>query len=253
MYDIGGKMSCEPAVNGLPEIKVLAMRLPKFISPEEIEYLLSFVSANKRERILKLKKREDACRTLLADILVRWQVALQTGSSPFEIVYEYNKFGKPLISKCDSGHSIEFNVSHSGDWVVAAFDSNPVGIDLEKIEPINVIAIGRQFFSKSEYQSLISKDVVILFHFYELWALKESYIKCLGCGLSKPLHSFSVVKHSGFFYTALDDSEREQHFLRTFDLDEEYKSAICSKKLFQENIQLVDYTTLVNNIGKLNS
>lgn len=35
--------------------------------------------------------------------------------------------------------------------------------------------------------------------FFDVWSAKESYLKYLGCGLSLPMQSFSVVDEAGRF------------------------------------------------------
>ena len=53
----------------------------------------------------------------------------------------------------------------------------PVGIDVEKIKDIN-IKIADRFFSKEESGRFIQKEESErLKYFFDLWTLKESYIK----------------------------------------------------------------------------
>ena len=50
------------------------------------------------------------------------------------LFFYYKEHGKPHALGLD----IELNISHSGDIVVCAVDSSPVGIDAEKIRPIDL-------------------------------------------------------------------------------------------------------------------
>ncbi len=68
----------------------------------------------------------------------------------------------------------------------------PVGVDIEKIRPID-FAIAERFFTASEYRLLMdTAEQERLQLFYTLWTLKESYIKFVGKGLSIPLDSFAI-------------------------------------------------------------
>lgn len=46
-----------------------------------------------------------------------------------DIRFSTQEYGKPCIPDLPDAH---FNISHSGRWVICAFDSQPIGIDIEK-------------------------------------------------------------------------------------------------------------------------
>ena len=97
--------------------------------------------------------------------------------------------GKPYITGIEGLH---FNISHSGDHVVAAFCDREVGIDIER-HGRGGMAIAARFFHASEVAALLSVDEAsraLLFADY--WAIKESFLKYLGTGLRRPLSTFRV-------------------------------------------------------------
>lgn len=62
----------------------------------------------------------------------------------------------------------------------------------EKIIPID-LRIGKRFFINKEYEYIMNKNLISrLEYFYEIWTLKESYIKAVGMGLSISLNSFNI-------------------------------------------------------------
>nr|WP_269669513.1 4'-phosphopantetheinyl transferase superfamily protein [Paenibacillus sp. GSMTC-2017] len=141
------------------------------------------------------------------------------------IAFSYNEYGKPTLIGCEGLH---FNVSHSGDWVVAFVSTAAVGIDVEEVRPIDM-NIASSYFAKEEYRELLAKsEGERTAFFYELWTLKESYIKAKGEGLSIPLHSFSVAIQSDRTITL--KPEGENVYFKQYQLAPHYKMAACSFK-----------------------
>ena len=143
------------------------------------------------------------------------------------IIFEQDLYGKPyLVNDCD----FHFNISHSGIWIVCAISKKPVGIDIELIEPKKahvVEKIADRFFSKEECADISSKEVgKRLYFFYEMWTLKESFIKAIGKGLAIPLDSFIVkIEDSG---PRLENNLGDEYTFKQYDLDKNYKVAVCS-------------------------
>lgn len=132
---------------------------------------------------------EDASRTLIGEVLAR-HIISETFHLPNEqIRFTEGRYGKPAAEGLNDFH---FNISHSGKWIVCGAGAQPIGVDVEKIKPIN-FDIAKRFFSPSEHDDLMEKDESErLSYFYHLWTMKESFIKQAGKGLSLPLDSFSV-------------------------------------------------------------
>lgn len=50
---------------------------------------------------------------------------------------------------------IHFNISHSGDWVAVGISSKPIGVDIQKVDKID-LSIARSCFSKNENEYILS-------------------------------------------------------------------------------------------------
>lgn len=229
-------------------MKIFALNNLEPIDGLTFRKLLTNVPDEKQVRIKKFSKPDDAKRVLLADILVRSVIASELKVSSKTIKFNANKYGKPLLK----GHyKISFNVSHSGDWIVCAIDHGPVGIDIEKIRSVE-FEILEQFFSGEEYKMLMSKNSENwkLF-FFDLWTLKESYIKAVGEGLSIPLNSFTIsFLKTGEIAVKLGN-ELTNWTLKQYDLDPEYKLSVCgTHKAFPDNVIItkLKYICLEHNI-----
>ena len=91
---------------------------------------------------------------------------------------------------------IDFNISHSGDWLLMAVSSQRVGVDIEHIKlQRNIRAIAQRYFSQQECQDLYASDNFTK-AFYQLWTLKEASVKYTGEGIAKGLksHGFHLNK-----------------------------------------------------------
>ncbi|MGE7623528.1 4'-phosphopantetheinyl transferase family protein [Viridibacillus sp. NPDC096237] len=163
-------------------IEVYIGKIPEKIEPELLRELLRHVSVEKS------RKLPDLLSILVRSIICR---KLQLKNS--EINFSNNLYGKPHLCNATD---FQFNVSHSGEWIACAVDKDQIGVDIEKIEPIDSISISERFFSSEEYNNLLIKNRnERLAYFYELWTMEESYIKVVGKGLAIPLHSVAVKRY----------------------------------------------------------
>lgn len=132
----------------------------------------------------------------------------------FEIIN--NKYGKPLIRS----NNLYFNKSHCDDISVAIIDNQLCGIDIENIRKYNDL-MAKKICSYNEYEFL-KKSKNIDYDFTLLWVLKESYLKCIGVGLSYPLKKVSFVANDKISF------KKEQFILNVIN----YKNhliSICRK------------------------
>lgn len=111
---------------------------------------------------------------------------------PASIRYELGCHGKPRLA--NPPIDLRFNLSHSGERALLALAvGREVGIDIEELRPIDVLALAEDVFSASERAALASVPPECrLDAFYAGWTRKESFIKARGEGLSFPLQAFDV-------------------------------------------------------------
>ena len=111
--------------------------------------------------------------------------------------YVQKKHYKSPESRQGAQHTREentnYNLSHSGDYVICAVSNRPIGCDIEKIKEAPV-KVAERYFAKSEAEYLKSLDAETQDEeFFRLWTIKESYTKMNGRGLSMGLKTFEVV------------------------------------------------------------
>lgn len=143
--------------------------------------LYEAASPERRLRADSYLQEADKLRCVTADALLR--VAL--GTDAFQV--ETGPWGKPFIRNRQDFH---YNLSHSGRYVVLAWGSSPVGVDVQEHRPLaRLEALAARFFTAEE-QDFIRQSPQD--RFYEVWSGKESYLKYLGTGLQKELNSFGL-------------------------------------------------------------
>ncbi|MDR1917281.1 MAG: 4'-phosphopantetheinyl transferase superfamily protein [Synergistaceae bacterium] len=142
---------------------------------------ISALYPDRARKILKYTREEDRMRSLAAGMLLEEALGARKVGAIF-----IGKYGKPRVE--DGPH---FNISHSGDYVLLAVNDAPVGIDIELWTDEDCSALADAAFHEDE-RALLGRSPSAR-SFFDLWTLKESYIKMLGTGLSTDTKSFKVI------------------------------------------------------------
>ena len=161
------------------------------LTQEEYEQWYSLMSFKKKQRVDRLRFMDDKKRTVAGEMLARKAIAEWCHVSEEDIKFGLSEYGKPFAIGLD----VEFNISHSGDLVVCAVDNKPVGIDIERIRPMDLNLIQPICMEKEiEYilvdnlrENIFCKitNDSVLSRFFEAWTLKEAYGKLMGTGITK--------------------------------------------------------------------
>ena len=225
-------------------VEVYAIRLIEDVDFAELkDRLLSHLPVSSHKIINKYKRLSDLQRSLLGEAIMRQILSRKTSIPSNEISIEKTVKGKPFLANSKNHY---FNISHSGEWVVVAFSNEEVGIDVELIRPINY-QIAKRFFSGTEYTELDKKEGQEKREFFfNLWTLKESYLKLLGKGLTKSLSSFSIRKSNSGFRLIDEKSEISSVFFKQYLLDKEYKLSACStSENFVEKLNILSISDII--------
>lgn len=169
----------------------------------------------------------DQQRSLMADLLIRLFYAQELEINWTELRFLYNEHDKPSLQNSERHY---FNISHSGEEVVAAFSHQEVGIDVEKMKG-DRRKIAQRFFTPEEISDMLSQpnEQKQVKYFYRLWTLKESYMKALGTGLTMSLSSFAFEKADQKFHLAFSAKDKQWNF-HTPKWTKGYYCSICSKE-----------------------
>ncbi|WP_346940659.1 4'-phosphopantetheinyl transferase superfamily protein [Clostridium sp.] len=215
------------------------------ISEDMLNKLYSLTDSKKISKVKKFINKKDKIRTLIGEILIRIIITENLGIRNDNISFEKNPYGKPYIKEYTQ---FNFNISHSGDFVVCAIDNNPIGVDIEEVKYIEYEDIAKNFFTKNEFDYITRNDSYSsVSRFYEIWTLKESFIKCCGQGLSMPLKSFSIDIDEYKNIRVVTDGKHKDYIFKSVNMESNYKIAICSlSKDISDNITIIDQDCLIN-------
>lgn len=215
------------------------------INNERLNDLSLTVSTDVKLKIKRFVNKEDKIRALISDMLIKILISNNLKLKIKDIVVSKNKFGKPYLKNYKN---FNFNISHSGEFVVCCIDAKPVGIDIEEIKQIEYKDIAEKFFVNREYKIIraCNKNQQLA-KFYEFWTLKESYVKYCGEGLSIPLNSFLIDIRAADNIELVNNRERNICVLDLINIDRDYKLAICSKnKIDSKKVNSIRQNSLIN-------
>ena len=190
------------------------LQLPQFLQQEIAEY----------------KHKQTAQSSLLGKIILR------AAFHKLGFLHTLNEIktttkGRPFIND-----TVDFNISHSGDYVVCAISTiRKVGIDIEK-HRVLTLNIAERYFTNEEC-NFIEASIHPHISFFDFWAIKESAIKCDGRGVEVLQKTYiENVKQINTQSTNSIICTGNKYFFHPFFLDEGYSSAVCATAPFAVKI-----------------
>ena len=185
---------------------------------------ISKISPERRMRLTKYKFDIDKIRCILGELLLLYILKKHCRIEYDVITFNYNKYGKPMLVNYPEIH---FNISHSGPWVLCGVSEKTIGIDIEGGSTVDILLIAERFFSEKEYSYVLDsnnmKDT-----FYQIWTLKECYIKCIGTGLSTPIASFQFEINQNSISISRTNVQQLNYKFLSIKMCDEYYVGICS-------------------------
>lgn len=134
----------------------------------------------RQERCLRYKRPQDRRRCLGAGRLIQQILAEHAASSCVTL----GAHGKP------EAQGVYFSIAHSGEYVIGVAADSPVGCDVERIKPPPMAVAERCFTPAERAYMAAHRDAAHAF--WQLWTLKESYVKMTGEGMSAGLRHVEI-------------------------------------------------------------
>jgi 4'-phosphopantetheinyl transferase len=189
-----------------------------------LDALQIVLSEKERAKAARFHRVEDRQSSITARGALRILLSGYIGIPAAEIQFSYSENGKPHVADSE----VEFNISHSSEWVVLAFGRNrQIGVDVEKIKwTMDVAAIAARFFA-SEERALVERSSDKHTTFFQIWARKEAYVKACGSGLFQELGSFAVPITDG---TLPEAGQKEIWHFHRLEAGSKYAAAVVTDK-----------------------
>jgi 4'-phosphopantetheinyl transferase len=202
----------------------------------EYERLRALLSDVERARHTRFHFEHDRHSYLIAHALTRSVLGGLTGIAPQALSFELGPHGRPELCLAEPHPPVRFNLSHTRGLVACAVAlAHDVGVDVEQVERrLDVQALARSVFSTEERTELEAlPDEAQRSRFFELWTLKEAYIKAVGLGLALPLRSISLQlapgRHPGIRFAPPVVDDAKQWWFRVLQLRATHTLAVAMR------------------------
>lgn len=203
------------------------------IDDESVTQLSKNLSRNEKDKAQRFSFKRDTVRYIAGRARLRSILGFYTGVPSKDIVFEYNKYGKPFLSRHVHANCLNFNVSHSHNLALFAIGhQKEIGIDVEKIQSQGAtLDIARRYFSSHELNALLHAPLERkTTMFYNCWTRKEAYIKAKGQGLSIPLDSFAMdltPSHAALLFSKHFPDDKKIFSIYSFEPEKKYIAALA--------------------------
>lgn len=201
-------------------------------------HCLRWLDADYLRRLRRLRTERHQLQLLLGHFLVRSVLSQYHNEvAPADWCFVKNAYGKPALDQDRHALKLFFNLSHSrGRLVVAVARGDCLGVDIEACSrPRRIARIASRFFAPQEVQDMLALPTEKQNErFYQLWTLKEAYIKARGLGLAIPLQQFSFSFHNNncikvAFDEQLEDLPEHWRFWQ-MNVEDGYKLALAIRR-----------------------
>lgn len=206
------------------KFKLYKMTTDQLDDPEIFQSYYQVLSLQRRKKTDEFHFLKDKKLSLGAGILMDRGLR-EYGLRESKVRIEFGENGKPFLPDYPEIH---FNLSHSGNMVLAVFSDLEVGCDIEYMNVVNM-KLARRFFCQSEYDSIVNqKDKEKRRElFYRLWTLKESFMKVTGLGMKLPLNEFCF--QLGDIVTIQQKVDAARYSFEEYQFAE-HRAAVCCRE-----------------------
>lgn len=200
---------------------------------DSVNQLIKHLPERLVKRNNKFHRVQDRLRNLIGLLLFRNLYKLEFGDNPNLELLNSTKLGRPYMP----GHTFDFNISHSGKFVVCVLSpANKVGIDIEACKKVPLEDF--QNTMNDVQWGTIHRSADPFTTFFKYWCMKESVIKADGRGLSIPLTEL-VIDQDQVEY------DNNHWFLKSFELPDDHVGCLASSSLIHtaelESVKFEDF------------
>jgi 4'-phosphopantetheinyl transferase len=172
------------------------------------------------------KRQFALTRALQRNVLSAYSAHVQPGQWQFQASAE----GRPSLAPPFDRTGLHFNIAHTGGVVAMAVCRHAVvGVDVEKFGRAPLAVAGRYFSPAEAAQLRALPSDAQPGRFFQLWTLKEAYLKAIGTGLAGGLGRMSFMFESAesFYFERADDADAARWQFHQFEFGAEHVLALA--------------------------
>jgi len=168
----------------------------------EESHIRELLDDSRKEKVARLKNDSARIQSIAAGMLLKVGTSLFLEGKAEKYMYGYDDRDylishEELLEHLSSADQVPCgeiysNLSHSGEYVALAVGNIPVGIDVEH-KSDNDFKVTQRMFTKRDQDYIFGDMLDAKRRFRDIWTIKESFLKCLGIGISVPLSSFDAT------------------------------------------------------------
>lgn len=168
----------------------------------EESHIRELLDDSRKEKVARLKNDSARIQSIAAGMLLKVGTSLFLEGKAEKYMYGYDDRDylishEELLERLSSADQVPCgeiysNLSHSGEYVALAVGNVPVGIDVEH-KSDNDFKVTKRMFTKRDQDYIFGDMLDAERRFRDIWTIKESFLKCLGIGISVPLSSFDAT------------------------------------------------------------
>lgn len=218
-------LSVQESVNFESQIRIHRIFIPNYLGA--ITSFFELLDTAEQKRANNYHHLKDSQRFIIARGILKILVSQYLNCQAKDVCIKIGANKKPYIFT-NSTVSFEYNISHSGNWIVVAFANEAIGVDVEQIQvSFNFESILTACFSNME-QNYVQNNTNSRELFYRLWTRKESFVKATSKGLDDSLPQLTCLDGK---WALMNQPSFEHDWENwSFVLDQDHVASICFKE-----------------------
>lgn len=213
---------------GRSSTTIYAASITPLKDAELFSRLYSSIPFWRKAKVDSTKIELEKCQALGASALLLHGLrdrGIDIGADVESVAVAVTPQGKPYFKYLGP---VEFSISHSGKWVLCGISDRAIGCDVQEHyrDDERVLTAAKRYFSKAEYERVVNEETTEkrLSSLYDLWTMKESYVKMLGYGIDNAFSRIQIEQEDDRLCVV---GLGRKGFLRKLPLAEGYSAACC--------------------------